>query len=166
MRNLLLHVSEPVEQELDRFTDMIKQSEELSQFVTSPLHSLQEQGKVISALLAMAEISGLTGNFLSLVTANRRLGAVRDMITAYAKLASSHRGETMADVTTATQLSPTQMDALKEALNDAMGRDVQVNTSIEPEILGGMIVKVGSRMIDNSLRTKLSNLENVMKEVG
>lgn len=72
----------------------------------------------------------------------------------------------MADVTTATQLSPTQMDALKEALNDAMGRDVQVNTSIEPEILGGMIVKVGSRMIDNSLRTKLSNLENVMKEVG
>ena len=88
------------------------------------------------------------------------------MIKAYRKLLAGHRGEVTAEVSSAETLSDTQIDALKQALKETVGRDVQLDTKVDPSLLGGLIVKVGSRMVDNSLRTKLNNLKIAMKEVG
>ena len=103
---------------------------------------------------------------MGLVAQNRRLFALRDMITAYGKLVAHARGEVAAEVTSAEKLSAAQIKKLKAALKEQVGRDVQMEEKVDPDILGGLIVKVGSRMVDSSLRTKLNNLKIAMKEVG
>ena len=117
-------------------------------------------------MLSKAKIKGLTANFLGLVANNRRLFAVGIIIKAFRNLVADHRGEVSADVTSATKLTPAQMNSLTTVLNSAVGKKVQIAQHVDPAILGGMIVKVGSRMIDTTLRTKLDNLKIAMKEVG
>ena len=145
---------------------MLDESEDLVRLVRSPVFGSDEQWDALSAVLTKAGIKGLTSNFVGLVAKNRRLFALRDMITAYGKLVAHARGEVSAEVTSAEKLSADQVKRLKAALKEQVGRDVQMEEKVNPDILGGLIVKVGSRMVDNSLRTKLNNLKIAMKEVG
>mgnify|MGYP005864162419 CR=1 FL=1 len=108
----------------------------------------------------------MAANFLKLVTRNRRLFAIPDMIKAFRGMCARARGEIEADVASAFPLKNEQMQALKEALKATVGKDVQVRLKVDPSLLGGLVVKIGSRMIDSSLRTKLNSLKIRMKEVG
>lgn len=157
---------QPVENDLKVLRGLLDESADLRRMVRSPVFSAEDQAKALEAVLAKAGIDGLTMNFVKLITRNRRLFAVPEMITAFLTLAARSRGEVEADVTSATTLDDGQLQTLKEALKASIGQDVQINAKVDPSLLGGLIVKVGSRMIDSSLRTKLSTLKMRMKEVG
>ena len=157
---------EQVETDLRLFQDMLDQSPDLQRLVRSPVFSADDQQRALEAVLERAELADLTAKFLSLITKNRRLFAVRDMIRAFRALLARHRGEVTAEVASATALSDAQMTALNSALRSAVGQDVQIESQVDKNLLGGLVVKVGSRMIDYSLRTKLNNLKIAMREVG
>ncbi|SMC77284.1 F0F1 ATP synthase subunit delta [Rhizobium sp. RU36D] len=152
--------------DLGRFQAMIDDSADLKRLVASPVFSAEDQLKAIVAICEKAGISGLVANFLKVVTSNRRLFAVPGMIAAYRQIVARHRGEVTADVTSAHALSAAQENELKAALQGVTGKTVAVNVTVDPSILGGLVVKVGSRQIDTSLRTKLSTLKLALKEVG
>lgn len=152
--------------DLDRFQALMDESEDLRRMVASPVFSAEEQLAAISALSAKAGISGLVGNFLKVVAGNRRLFVLPQMIRAYRALVAQHRGEITAEVTSAHALTAAQETELKSALKGVTGKDVSIAVTVDPSILGGLIVKVGSRQIDSSLRTKLSTLKLALKEVG
>ncbi len=153
-----------VEQQLNAFRALLDESEDLTRLVRSPVYSSQEQIAALTPLLERAEISGLTANFIKLLARNRRLFIVRDTVIEFSKLASAARGEVAADVASATPLTPEQQEALIERLRIAVGKDIKLNLSVDPSLLGGLVIKVGSRMIDSSLRTKLGSLKMRMKE--
>lgn len=155
-----------VEKDLKRFDDLLNGSEDLKRLVVSPVFSSDDQSKAIDALLKKAKITGLVGNFIRVVAGNRRLFAMQDMLSAYRKLVAEHKGETTADVTVAKALSAAQTKDLKAALKSVVGKEVAINATVDPSILGGMIVKVGSKQIDTSLKTRLSSLKLALKEVG
>ncbi len=157
---------QPVENDLIALQAMVDESEDLRRIVRSPVFTADEQAKALEAVLGRAGVSGLTMNFVSLIIRNRRLFAVPEMIKAFRSLSAQSRGEVEADVTSATALNEGQVQALKETLKASIGKDVQINAKVDPSLLGGLIVKIGSRMIDSSLRTKLSTLKMRMKEVG
>lgn len=152
--------------DLARFQAMIGESEDLKRFVESPVFSSEEQLRAMSAIVDKAGISGLAANFLKVAAANRRLFAVPGMIKSYFQIVARNRGEISAEVTTAHALSAEQENELKATLKSVTGKDVAINVTVDPAILGGLIVKVGSRQIDTSLRTKLSTLKLALKEVG
>ena len=152
--------------DLQGLSGLIDTSVDLKRLMRSPVFSTDEQAAAMSAILTKAGVQTLTQNFIGVVIANRRIFALQDMIRAYGQLLAQSRGEISADVTSAHPLGDPQVAALKEALNAAMGRDVQIETRVDKELLGGLVVKVGSRMIDSSLRTKLNNLKFAMKEAG
>lgn len=155
-----------ISKDLTQIQKMLDSSKDLDRLVKSPVFSTEEQMKAITALLKKAKITTLTKNFVSLITANRRLFAISDMIKAYGMLLSQHRGEITAEVTSASKLTVKQMNAVKSELKAVVGRDVKLDAHIDASLLGGLIVKVGSRMVDNSLKTKLDSLKIAMKEVG
>ncbi|MFQ5626012.1 MAG: F0F1 ATP synthase subunit delta [Methyloligellaceae bacterium] len=155
-----------VEADLSTFNALLEGSKDLQRLVRSPVFSADEQRRAIAAIASKAKISGITANFLELIALNRRLFAVHDMIRAFHALAARHRGEVSAQVTSANKLSPQQTTALKASLKAAIGQDVQLTSHVDPALLGGLVVKVGSRMIDTSLKTRLDNLQYAMKEVG
>ena len=126
--------------------------------------SADEQLQALTAVLDRAGIGGLAANFLQLVTANRRLFAVRDMVRGFRELVADYKGEATAEVTVAEALKPDHVAALRAALNAVSGKDVDLNVNIDPAIIGGLVVKLGSRMVDSSLRTKLNALRHAMKE--
>lgn len=152
--------------DLDRFQSMIDESEDLKRFIESPVFSSEDQLRAVSAVLDKAGIAGLCGNFIKVAAANRRLFAVPGMVKAYRQIVARSRGEVTAEVASAHALSAEQENELKVALKGVTGKDVAVNVTVDPSILGGLIVKVGSRQIDTSLRTKLSTLKLALKEVG
>ena len=152
--------------DLDRFQTLLDGSQDLKRLVRSPVFGASEQIGALEAIMSKARISGLAANFIKLAATNRRLFAITDMIGAYRSLVAQDRGEVTAEVTSADKLTASQVTKLKSALKASVGRDVQLATKIDPSILGGLIVKVGSRMVDNSLRTKLQNLKTSMKGVG
>ena len=146
---------------------LIAESPDLQRLVRSPVFSAADQTRALNAILARAEISGIAANFVRLVAAKRRLFALADMIRDYNKLHDSARGLTRAEVTTAAPLSDAQIAELKEQLRGkAEGQDVELAVKVDPAIIGGLVVKLGSRMVDGSLRTKLNAIRNAMKEVG
>lgn len=155
-----------VEADLKAFQAMLDESADLRRLVRSPLISADDQAKALDALLAKAGFSELTTNFFKVIARNRRLFAVGDMLREFRALVARERGEVQADVVSAHPLTPDQLNALKDALRIQVGKDVQVNTRVDPALLGGLIVKVGSKMIDSSLRTKLDNLKVAMKGLG
>ena len=152
-----------VEKDVKTFQGMLDASEDLRRLVRSPVISAENQATALADLLQKAEISNLTANFLKVIARNRRLFAVADMLKNFRALLARERGEVSADVASAHPLSAEQMNALKDTLKAQMGKDVQINTRVDPNLLGGLVVKVGSRMIDSSLRTKLNNLKVAMK---
>jgi F-type H+-transporting ATPase subunit delta len=117
-------------------------------------------------VLAKAGISGITANLINVLVANRRLFAVSDVIRAFNALVAKFKGEATADVTVAEPLSDKNLDALKAALKSVTGKDVALNVKVDPSIIGGLVVKLGSRMVDSSLRTKLNSIKHAMKEAG
>ncbi len=152
---------------LKTFDGMIAESADLARLVRSPIFSADEQVKALGALLDRAGISGVAANFIRLAAAKRRLFAIRDMIANYNKLYDSWRGVARAEVTTAAALTDAHVAALKEALKGVTGgKDVEIAVRTDPAIIGGLIVKLGSRMVDGSLRTKLNSIRTRMKEVG
>jgi len=151
---------------LDRVAALVHQSPDLARLIRSPVIDRDEQGKAIAAVLARAGIKGLAAKFVGLVTQNRRLFLLPQMIRAFRVLVSHHKGEVAAEVTSAKELGAAQVDAVRKALAKVAGREVRLSTRVDPSILGGLIVRLGSRMVDSSLRTKLFNLQNAMKEVA
>ena len=151
---------------LNGFDALIGESEDLKRLVQSPVFSAEDQVNAISAIADKLGVDALVVNFLKVVAGNRRLFALPGMIKAFAQIAAAHRGEITADVTSAHALSAEQESELKAALKSVTGKDVALVVTVDPAILGGLIVKVGSRQIDTSLRTKLSTLKLALKEVG
>ena len=152
--------------DLTQLRDMFNESADLVQLVRSPAYSADEQEAAFKALLSGAGISGLVSNFIGLIIKNRRLFLMGDMISGFLSLLADKRGEMSADVTSAHALSEAQLTSIKAALKTATGRDVQINTKVDQSLLGGLVVKVGSRMIDSSLKTKLNSLKIAMKEAS
>lgn len=155
-----------VESDLVAFQAMIDESGDLKRLIESPVFSADDQFKAMSAIVEKAGLSGLVGNFLKVVARNRRLFAVPGMIKAFRAISAEHRGEVVADVEAAHALSAEQEAELKAALAEVAGKSVTVNVSVDPSLLGGLIVKMGSRQIDTSLKTKLNSLKLALKEVG
>ncbi len=157
---------EQVERDVASFQAMLGASEELRRMVRSPVISAEDQAKALAALLDKAGIAGLTANFIQLIARNRRLFALADMLKAFRALAARERGEVTADVASAHPLTPEQMQLLSDTLRTSIGKNVRIDTHVDPNLLGGLVVKVGSRMIDSSLRTKLNNLKVAMKGIA
>jgi F-type H+-transporting ATPase subunit delta len=153
-----------VKADLDRFDALLAESPDLTRLVRSPVFSADEQLRALSAILERAGIGGLAQKFLKLVTANRRLFAVRDMVKAFRELVADYKGEASAEVTVAEQLKDEHVAALKSALRAVSGKDVDLHIKVDPAIIGGLVVKLGSRMVDSSLRTKLNAIRHAMKE--
>jgi F-type H+-transporting ATPase subunit delta len=153
-----------VRADLDRFGALVAESADLTRLVRSPVFSAAEQLQALSAVLDRAGIGGLAAKFLKLVTANRRLFAVRDMIKAFRELVARHKGEATAEITVAEQLKDEHIEALRAALKSVSGKDVDLHIKIDPAVIGGLVVKLGSRMVDTSLRTKLNAIKHAMKE--
>jgi F-type H+-transporting ATPase subunit delta len=155
-----------VKADLEKFEAMLADSTDLKRLVRSPVFSAGEQSRALAAVLDKAGISGVAAKFLKVLTANRRLFAVTDVIRAFRALVARFKGEATADVTVAEKLSDKNLDALKTALKSVTGKDVALNVNVDPSIIGGLVVKLGSRMVDSSLRTKLNSIKHAMKEAG
>jgi F-type H+-transporting ATPase subunit delta len=155
-----------VKADLDKFEAMLNESADLKRLVRSPVFSADAQLRALSAVLERAGISGIAVKFLKVLTANRRLFAVGDVLRAFRALVAKFKGEATADVTVAETLSDKNLDALKTALKSVTGKDVALNVKVDPSIIGGLVVKLGSRMVDSSLRTKLNTIKHAMKEAG
>jgi F-type H+-transporting ATPase subunit delta len=155
-----------VKADLDRFDAMLADSADLKRLVRSPVFSSDAQSRALAAILDKAGISGIAANFLRVLTKNRRLFAVADVIRAFRALVAKFKREATADVTVAEALSEKNLDALKTALKTVSGKHVALNVKIDPSIIGGLVVKLGSRMVDSSLRTKLNSIKHAMKEAG
>jgi len=153
-----------VKADLERFDALAADNPDLTRLVRSPVFSTDEQLHALSAVLDRAGIGGLAAQFLKLVTSKRRLFAVRDMVRGYRELVAVHKGETTAEVTVAEQLKDDHVAALRGALKAVSGKDVDLNITVDPAIIGGLVIKLGSRMVDSSLRTKLNSIKHAMKE--
>ncbi len=155
-----------VEKALDGLLKLINGSEDFSGFLKSPVISGDAKSAVIVALVKKAKLKGTTANFLNLVAKNQRLFALPQMISQFKALAAKERGEVHADVTSAQPLSKAHQASLAKALKEKIGKDVTLEQHVDADLIGGLIVKVGSQMIDSSLRTKLTAMKIAMKEVG
>jgi F-type H+-transporting ATPase subunit delta len=152
--------------ELQQLQTMIESSGDLQRLVRSPAISSADQHRAMQALLEKTGTSDLVRRFAGVVVRKRRLFSLSDMIRAYLDLMAQRRGETSAEVMSAKALSKTQVTALSAALKQAVGTDVVLSQRVDPEVLGGLVVKIGSRMIDSSLRTKLNRLSLAIKGIG
>jgi len=153
---------EKVEKGLISLESMIKKSDDLTSVIRSPLISREGQAKAINAIAQKAGFDSLTSNFLGVLIQNRRLYALESILKA-AKLELSHRrGEVKVLVETAAPMNSKQQDDLQKVLAGAVGSDISLEMSVNPDILGGMIVTIGSRMIDDSVRRKLARLRSAM----
>ncbi len=155
-----------VAEDLRNFRSLLDESEELRRLIRSPVLSREEQGRALAAVVERAGFNPLTGRFLGVLAHKRRLFALPEMIKAYEALLAAHRGEVSGQLVSAVPLSEEQVDTVREQLKKAVGQEVTLATSVDPTLLGGIVVRVGSRMIDASLRTKLHQLELAMKGVA
>jgi F-type H+-transporting ATPase subunit delta len=151
--------------DLQSLRAMLRDSTEFRRLIRSPVVTRGAQGKSIEALAAEAKLSPLVRNFLGLLAQNRRLFALPEMITSFLSRLAERRGEVTAAVVAAQELTPAQRAAVDEQLRKAVGRKVAIDLHVDPSLLGGLVVKVGSRMIDASLKSKLHRLQRAMKGV-
>ena len=154
-----------VASDLTAIEGLMAASPDLKRLVRSPVFSAEDQARAFSAILEKAGVSGLTQNFVKVIARNRRLFAIADMIRDFRTLYSRLKGEVTAEVTSAQPLTDAQRAQLLDSLKASLGKDVQLSAHVDASILGGLIVKAGSRMIDSSIKTKLNNLKFAMKEV-
>ena len=149
---------------LDRFDALVAESADLERLVRSPVFTADEQLRAVSTVLDRAGIGGVAARFVKLVTTNRRLFLVREMVRAYRNLVAQHRGQATAEVTVAEEIKDDHVAALRNALKAVSGKEVDIKVKVDPAIIGGLVVKLGSRMVDSSLRTKLNSIKHAMKE--
>ncbi|MEO1776223.1 MAG: F0F1 ATP synthase subunit delta [Pseudomonadota bacterium] len=157
---------ESVETDVNALASAIDDSDDLKTMLESPLFSREAQGKAIAALGQAMGLGVLTANTLAVMAAKRRLFVTRDMLTLFRRRVAEYRGEITAEVVAARPLSDQQQGALAERLKTATGRDVKLDITVDDSIIGGLVVRVGSRMIDTSIRSQLTRLQNTMKEAG
>ncbi len=150
--------------ELDQFERLIQESPDLARLIRNPIFTAEEQERAIAAILSRAGTGGLTANFVRLVASKRRLFALPDMIRAYRRLVSDAKGIVQAQVVLAERPSDGVMNDIRAALRDVAKADVDLDVRIDPSLIGGMIVKIGSRMVDASVRTKLNSIRLSLKE--
>jgi F-type H+-transporting ATPase subunit delta len=156
---------ETVDTDLDHLKALLSDSTEFAYIVKSPVLSRPQQGKAVAALAGDLALSGLTQNFLGVLAKNRRLNILAATIRDFKSLLASHRGEETAVVTSARPLNKTQVTALTAKLKAMAGRDVAIDAQVDDSLVGGLVVRLGSRMIDGSVATKLDSLERAMKGV-
>ena len=154
---------ESVATSLDALAQALLDSKDFNELVTSPLVSREEAGKAFGALAPDLGLDPITANFLGVLARNGRKNELRNVIRAYRRLAAEHRGETTAEVITARPLNDDQLTALRQQLRARAGRDVAIEAEVDPTILGGIVVKLGSQQVDASIRTKLNRLAQAMK---
>jgi F-type H+-transporting ATPase subunit delta len=154
---------EAVGASLNTLRQTLRDSDDFRELTTSPLISREQATAAAAATAQAMRLDPITANFLGVLAHNRRLGQLGNVIRAFNMLAADHRGETTAEVTSAHPLSDDQVAALRGNLKNRLGRDVAVDLNVDPTILGGLVVKVGSQMIDGSIRTKLNTLAHAMK---
>ena len=155
---------DPVSRDLDQFERMLAESEDLVRLIKSPVFSAEEQSKAIGTILDRSGIRGLAGNLIRLMASKRRLFILPDMIRGYRALVAKSRGIVPASVTVAEEPSPRMLNDIKLALREMAGAEVDVSINVDPALIGGLVVKIGSRMVDASLRTKLNSMRIAMKE--
>jgi F-type H+-transporting ATPase subunit delta len=155
-----------VHADLERFGELLAESPDLARLVRSPVFTAEEQVRALRAVLDRVGLSGLATQFLLAVASNRRLFAIREMIRDYLELVARHKGEVTAQVTLAQPAREEHLAAIREALAAVTHKNVKVNVTVDPSLIGGLIVKLGSRMVDSSLRTKLQMIKHAMKEAS
>ncbi len=151
---------------IDALSEALDHSADFCTLISSPLYSREQQGRAVAAIAAKMGLGDILGNTLKLMAQKRRLFVLPQLIIAIRALISEEKGEVAAEVVSAKKLTKAQETKLAAALKKAVGKDVIINASVDGSLIGGLIVKVGSRMIDSSIASKLSNLQNAMKEVG
>ncbi len=152
-----------VESSLKTVSSAMTESADLSALVKSPLVGRDDAARAIAALVPVLGLDPLTANFLGVLAQNRRLGDLPAIIRAFRDLAARSRGETNAEVVSARPLDDSQVDALKQQLRHRVGREVAIDLKVDPTLLGGLVVKIGSQMIDSSIKTRLNTLAHAMK---
>jgi len=152
-----------VEGDLEKLGEAISGSSDLAGLIRNPQVSRDDAGKAIGAVAGVLGLSDLTRNFLGVLAGNRRLFALPEIVRAFAAIAAAQRGEVTAQVTSAHALSDDQLSALAQKLKAREGKEVKIKASVDPEILGGLVVRIGSRQIDSSIRTRLNSLAHAMK---
>jgi len=152
-----------VEASLATVRAALDQSADFARLTASPLVSRGDAARAIAASAGAMQLDATTTSFLGVLAQNRRLGQLAQIIRAFRMLAANHRGETTAEVTSAHPLSDDQVTALKQSLRQRIGRDVSVDLTVDPSLLGGLVVRVGSQMIDSSIKTRLNTLAHAMK---
>lgn len=157
---------EKVDADVSTMLALLEESADLRRLVASPIFGPEEQLSAMAAVMDRANVDGLVANFVKLSIRNRRLFALPGMLTAFGELMAAHRGETIAVITSAEPLSETQATALKEALAEKAGGTIKLETHVDPSLIGGLIVRLGSQMIDTSVKTRLQGLKAAMKEAA
>ena len=157
---------EAVEQGLDKLVALANESPDFARFLRSPVINAEEKLVAMHAVLERAKPHTTVGDFVRVVARNGRLFALPAIVAAFKDMAAGHRGEVSADVTSAVPLSDAQAKSLAETLKSRIGKSVSLNQFVDPSLIGGLVVKVGSQMIDSSLKTKLQAMKIAMKEVG
>ena len=155
-----------VETDIEGLASALEESADLATLIASPLYGRDEQGRAMAAVADALGIGTLVKNVVGLMASKRRLFALPAMIRDFRTLLAEHRGEITAEVTAARPLSDAQREALHERLSKAVGRDVKIHLTVDEGIIGGLIVRMGSKMIDTSIRSKLDTLQSRMKEAG
>jgi F-type H+-transporting ATPase subunit delta len=160
------HALDEAAGDLRELRAMLGASADLGRLVRSPVLSRADQGKAMAALAENAKLSKLTADFIAIVARNRRLFAVPAMIEAYLAKLAERRGEVTAEITAAQSLTEAQQGALTEQLRRVVGSRVAIDVRVDPSLLGGMVVKIGSRMVDGSIKGQLQRLQLSMKGIG
>ncbi len=155
-----------VETSLDDLADALDSSDDLRELISSPVYSRDMQGTAISAVAAKMALEPMLANTLALMAAKRRLFVLPQLIAQLRAKIADHKGEMSADVVSATALTKAQSDKLAKTLKGNLGKEIKINATVDESLIGGLVVKVGSKMIDTSIRSKLNSLQNAMKEVG
>ncbi len=159
-------VLDRVEAQLGAIAQALSESADLRRLVGSPINSRDEQARAMAAICAAMEIDAPTSNLIALMAAKRRLFALPETIGAFNALLARRRGIVRAEVTSAKPLSDAQRAALEEKLREATGAKIALDLEVDETLIGGLVVKVGSRMIDTSIRAKLNQLQTAMKEAA
>jgi F-type H+-transporting ATPase subunit delta len=152
-----------VESDLENLGEALRASPDLASLIRNPRLGRNAAAKAIGGVADLLKVNPLTANFLGVLAGNGRLSALPQVVTAFASIAAAARGEVTADVVSAHPLGATQLKALAAKLKEREGKEVKVRASVDPEILGGLVVKIGSRQIDSSIRTRLNSLAQAMK---
>lgn len=155
-----------LEKDADVLKAALDDSADLRDVIASPVHTREELGAAVTALASKMELGAMVANTLALMAANRRLFVLPALVKVLREKIAVEKGEVTAEVTSAQPLTEAQAAKLAETLKAQVGKDVKLDATVDDSLIGGLVVKVGSKMIDSSIRSKLANLQNAMKEVG